>query len=119
MAKKRILLCDDDDGILEVTQIVLEEQGYEVIAWSQCDDIEAIAAQHPDLILLDLWIPELGGEEIARRLKADSRTKAIPIIIVSANKDTEKVAKQSGAEDFICKPFDIDYLETKVASYLS
>jgi PleD family two-component response regulator len=60
-------------------------------------------------------MPEMNGEEITRSLKANTNTQHIPIVIVSASRDTEKVARKVGADDFISKPFDIIELEEKVA----
>jgi DNA-binding response OmpR family regulator len=118
MNNKTVLICDDDEGIIEVTTIILEEKGYNVISMTSCETLfEKIDKFNPRVILLDLWMPDATGDEITRQLKADDKTKQIPIIIVSANKDTEKVAKESGADDFLCKPFDINELEDIVQKY--
>ena len=117
---KCILVCDDDEGIIDVTNIVLTEKGYDVKTVSNCKNIfQKIKQFRPCVILLDLWMPDMTGDEITRILKDDYETKDIPVIIVSASKDTEKVARLAGADDFICKPFDIDELEQKVEEYVS
>ena len=113
--KKKIFVCDDDEGILHVTTILLEDLGYEVISLSNCKNIYTeIEIQKPSLILMDLWMPEISGEEVAQTLKSQTHTKHIPIIILSAHRETEKIAKSSGANDFLCKPYDIAQLEEKV-----
>ena len=116
---KNILICDDDEGILDVATIVLHDKGYNVIALNDCKDVaEKISDYSPDLILLDLWMPGVGGEELAKRLKKDDKTKNIPIVVVSARRDTEEAAKKSGADDFLLKPFDIEQLEYVVEKHL-
>jgi len=118
MSNKKVLICEDDEGIVEIAQIVLTEAGYEVhSAMSKVEIWDAIRQWKPDLILLDLWMPEVSGEALTRELKQDPLFHNIPIIIVSANSETEKIAKQAGANDFIYKPFDINVLEEQVTRY--
>jgi DNA-binding response OmpR family regulator len=115
---KRIIVCDDDEGILDVTKIILEDIGYEVDTMVDCDNlITILERRQPAVILLDLWMPNTGGESITREIKKNKKLKKIPIIIVSASKDTEKVAFDAGADGFICKPFDIEELETLVKKF--
>ncbi|HEX2914523.1 MAG TPA: response regulator [Chloroflexia bacterium] len=119
MKDKSVLICEDDEGIIDVAQIVLEEMGYTVIVQNDSTNIFArIEEVQPHLILLDLWMPGLSGAEITRRLKADARTQFIPIIIMSANRDTARIAQEAGADAFLAKPFDISALEEVVASHL-
>lgn len=119
MNSKRILICEDDEGITEVAQIVLETMGYEVMIQNDSTNIYTrVEEVKPDLILLDLWMPGLSGEEIAHHLKNQASTKHIPIIIMSANKDTAQIASQTGAEAFLPKPFDIVDLENIVEEVL-
>jgi CheY-like chemotaxis protein len=109
---KCVLVCDDDPSILELTQIVLEEHGYTVKVANHSRQIApALHDPVPDLILLDLWFPEVGGVGITKQLKADTATQNIPIVIVSANKDAPKIAQQIGANGVLCKPFDLSELE--------
>lgn len=115
---KNVLICDDDEGIVDVASIVLEEAGYEVHTVNNSEHlIEEVKKHKPSLILLDLWMPHLSGEEGTKLLKSDPETKDIPIIIVSASKNTAEVAQKSGANGFLCKPFDIEELEDAVAKY--
>jgi len=116
---KKILICDDDEGIADIVKIVLENKNYHVVSLTRSDHIyERIRSLEPDLILLDLWMPNLGGDEITRHLKQNEETKDIPIIIVSASKDTEQIAKEIGADGFLFKPFDIEKLESLVERYI-
>jgi len=117
--RKKILLCDDDEGVVEVVKIVLAEKGYAVEVLYECGEIDKqVKKIKPDLIILDLWIPEIGGEQATRVLKADPATRNIPIIILSAHHDTEKLAKAVGADAFLKKPFDITVLENIVGKHL-
>lgn len=110
-----VLICDDDQDILEVTREILTLRGYRVETLNCLnpeDFISHIESIKPNVILMDLWIPEIGGEEATRALKANPATRDIPVIMFSANNDIEKVAQKSGAEDFLPKPYDISTLES-------
>jgi DNA-binding response OmpR family regulator len=111
----KIYVCDDDEGIIDVTKIVLEEQGYDVTVLSHGEDlVKKVMEDKPSVILIDLWMPDISGEKITLMFKKNPQTKDIRIIVFSASKDTEKVALDAGADDYICKPFDIADLESKV-----
>jgi DNA-binding response OmpR family regulator len=113
--KKCVLICDDDQDILEVTREILILRGYKVETLNCLtpeEFKEKIEKINPDVILMDLWIPDIGGEQATRELKANAATKGIPVIMFSANNDIEKVAQKSGAEDFLPKPYDIAQLES-------
>lgn len=117
---KKILVCDDDPAIVEVTQTILELAGYYVATSTTCNNIlELVSDLKPDLILMDLWIPDAGGEEATKLLKSHGNTKDIPVILFSANNDIEKIAGKTGAEDFLKKPYEIKDLETVVSKNLS
>lgn len=108
---KKILVCDDDKDIADVTSIILKEDGFTVKTLSTCDTIfEDIEDFMPDLILMDLRIPKKGGEATTRELKANEKTKDIPVLIFSANHKAVKIAEEVGADGFIGKPFDIDVM---------
>jgi CheY-like chemotaxis protein len=113
--KKRVLICDDDEGISEVTRIILEENGYDT---KLCNTGKAIQKKvkeyQPDLILLDLWMPGIDGKETTKLLKTNPETRHIPIIIVSALNEIQGIAKAIGADGFISKPFEIKDLIAKV-----
>lgn len=116
---KRILICDDDKDIADVTSIILSEEGFKVKTLYTCDTIfEEIERFLPDLILMDLRIPKKGGEATTRELKANDKTKNIPVLIFSANHKAVKIADDVGADGFIGKPFDIDVLVNIVKHHL-
>jgi len=115
---KKILICDDDEGIVDVAGIVLRDAGYDVTTITTSEKIFSVVDKlQPDMILLDLWMPNISGEEITLHLKNQDRTKHIPIVIVSASRKTEHIALKVGADDFMCKPFDIEQLEEIVRKY--
>ncbi|WP_316795136.1 PleD family two-component system response regulator [Pedobacter agri] len=109
--KIKILICDDEHDILTITEYILTESGYNVIAISNSlMVIDEIGKKMPNLILLDLSMPKLTGDQIVADLKSDPAFQKIPVIIFSANRDGRKVAMEAGADDFIDKPFDIDVM---------
>jgi two-component system, OmpR family, alkaline phosphatase synthesis response regulator PhoP len=117
---KRVLICDDDEGILDVLQIVLEDKGYQVTALSNSNNIFSVIAKvRPNLVLLDLWMPGIGGEAIAKKLKGDPDTKSIPIVIISASRETHQVAADLGVEGCLQKPCDIAEIEATVEKYIA
>ncbi len=117
--KKRVFIADDDPGIVDSLKFMLDEEGYSVITNKSDDYIPEIIELQPDLLLLDIWMSGLDGREMCRTLKKQINTKDIPIIMISANKDTGQFAKDAGADDFIEKPFDMQELLEKVDKYVN
>lgn len=115
----RILVVDDDEGIVEVVQIVLEGEGYEVRTGTNRACLQNLDVSPPDLILLDVLLSGDDGRAICRTLKSDPLTQHIPVIMLSAHSDASKVADDGGADDFLEKPFDVDVLIEMVAKHLS
>ncbi|MDQ3239314.1 MAG: response regulator [bacterium] len=115
---KRILIADDDAAILDVMTIVLEDEGFEVVAICDGDVISKIEEVKPDLVLLDLWMSGRDGVEITRGLKNNITTSAIPVVVVSARHDLAEVAKDIGADAYLNKPFDIETLASLVRKRL-
>ena len=118
--KKRILVVDDDPGISEVLKIILTEGGYDTDIISDGLHIsEKVKDIKPNLILLDIWMSGIDGRDIIKILRKDKETNRIPIVIISALSNTEKIASESGADDFLAKPFDMGQLLTKVRKHAS
>jgi DNA-binding response OmpR family regulator len=115
----KILVVDDDPGIVDILSLMLRDEGYEVDIASEPASINQMHSNLPDLILLDIWMSGTNGSEICRNLKTKKSTKHIPIIMISANRDTEDIAKEAGADDFIVKPFEMSTLLEKVKNLLS
>ena len=108
---KKILVAEDDRAILEVVKIILEQEGYKTLFADREEVIRSTIRDHkPDLILLDIWLGGSDGGKIAKSIKSDKHTKHIPIIMISANNETEKITKEAGAYGFLLKPFNIDDL---------
>lgn len=120
MSTKTILIFDDNKAILDTFKIVLESFGYQVAQSATSHDIiEKVENHKPDLIIMDNWIPEIGGVEATLLLKKHPEYQNIPVIFCSANNDIEALSISAGAESYLSKPFDIDDLETKVADLLN
>jgi DNA-binding response OmpR family regulator len=116
---KRILVFDDEEGILEAVRIVLTEKGYLVEGYLSFNNIFKIMDDfHPDLMIIDLWMPDFIGEKIIKKIKSNPDTKQIPIIVLSASNDTKEIALKYGASDYLLKPFDLNDLEIKVDKIL-
>ncbi|MFH1406648.1 MAG: response regulator [Candidatus Omnitrophota bacterium] len=120
MAKK-ILIVDDEQDILRIITFRLKNLGYELLtAGDGQAALDTIAKSRPDLIILDLRLPIIDGQEVCRRVKGDERTKDIPVILLTASSGLvsgDKV-KDLGADDFILKPFDTENLIAKVKAFL-
>ncbi|MET3036861.1 response regulator [Chryseobacterium sp. NRRL B-14859] len=119
MSKKKILIFDDDAAILEVVTIIFEENGYDVkISETSHDILEKVAEYKPDVILMDNWIPKIGGVEATRLLKNSEEFKHIPVIYVTANNDIVALASEARADDYVSKPFNLDDLEEMVEKHI-
>jgi DNA-binding response OmpR family regulator len=117
--EKKIIIFDDDEDILSICSFILEEQGWNVNAFADCNDIiEKVSAILPDVILMDNWIPDDGGIIASQKLKQNESLKGIPIIYFSANSDIELLANHAGAETYLAKPFDLEELERVINSVL-
>lgn len=119
--QKKILVVDDDPDILDAIQFLLEEKGYGVKTMAQGTSVEALLKQKsglPNLIILDILLSGKDGRNITKKLKSAKITKHIPIIMISAHLHAEQSVRESGADDFLPKPFDINMLLGKVSQYL-
>lgn len=117
---KSILVADDEKDIVEILRYNLKKEGYEVITASDGKQALERARQKPDLILLDVMMPELDGWEVCRRLKRNESTSNIPIIFLTARSTDvdEVVGLELGATDFIVKPVSIPKLLARVKNAL-
>ncbi|GAB2988486.1 hypothetical protein GCM10027049_31500 [Mucilaginibacter puniceus] len=109
---RKIIIFDDDEDILSICKYVLHEQGWEVHTFTDCNNIvEKVSGILPNVILMDNWIPDVGGIAATKALKAAEKLNEIPVIYFSANSDIQLLANQAGAETYLAKPFDLDELE--------
>jgi DNA-binding response OmpR family regulator len=121
---KRILVCDDDPEITEVIEQTLQlNPQYEVISFGTGNDVLNFLKESnqllPDLLILDLWLPDIDSDEIIPILRKDDVTKNIPVILISAIVNVEVVAREVGAESFLSKPFLLEELEFKVSQLVN
>jgi len=108
--KKRILIVEDNDLNLKLFRDLLNAHGYETIETKEgLEAIKLTKSERPDLILMDIQLPEISGLDVTRRLKADEAIRAIPIIAVTAfaMKDDEEKILAAGCEAYISKPISI------------
>jgi DNA-binding response OmpR family regulator len=115
---KHVMIADDDPGILDAVQAMLEFGGYEVSTTFNGATILKMVDNFPDLILLDIWMSGTDGRDVCKALKNQDLTKDVPVILISASTDLEKSAKEAGADDFLEKPFDMNELFEKINFHL-
>ena len=116
-----IMVVDDTPANLNLLQKMLLDKGYRVLAFPDGKMALAAAAKHPpDLILLDINMPEMNGFEVCERLKADAALKEIPVIFISALTETEDKIKAFalGGVDYVTKPFQFEEVNSRVATHL-
>ncbi|WP_121245297.1 response regulator [Mucilaginibacter phyllosphaerae] len=117
---KKIIIFDDDEDILSICSYILEEQGWEVHTYTDCNDItQKVSGIIPDVILMDNWIPDAGGIIATQTLKKDDSLKNIPVVYFSANSDIQLLAQHAGAETYLAKPFDLEELEKVISSVVT
>jgi DNA-binding response OmpR family regulator len=116
--QKKILIADDDPAILDVLTLYLEDMGYKVEATQDGETLHTFENGLPDILVLDIWMSGWHGRDICRYLKSQAETCKLPILLVSANRETESIARAAGADDFLAKPFDLEKLLEKIERYL-
>lgn len=125
MSKKYVLIVDDDPDLVETVCMMLEDKGYEVgKAYDGVEGEEAIKERHPDLLVLDVMMPRKDGYQLCAELKADSATRDIPVILLTAVGEavpttsyTHAQGMSTEAEEYIPKPVDSKTLVEAVDSF--
>jgi DNA-binding response OmpR family regulator len=119
--RKRILVVDDEKDLVDLITYNLQRNGFDILAaYNGNDALEIAQRELPDLIILDLMLPGTDGTEVARRLKADSRTAQIPIIMLTAkSEETDVIVGLTlGADDYVTKPFSVKILLARLNTIL-
>ena len=120
-AKQRVLVVDDEEDLLELVRYNLTKQGYAVECVGSGEQaLQSARHSPPDLVVLDLMLPAVDGLEVCRRLKADSKTRDIPIIMLTAKSEESDmvVGLERGADDYLAKPFSPRVLSARVKALL-
>lgn len=120
MNKKTIMVADDDRDILELVSVLLEANGYQVITSYNGDGLEHLEKSNlPDLLLLDIRMQHgRNGKEIAAHLKRQRATQNLPVVLISANHDIEDAVRESGADAYVSKPFNVKQLLEVVEQFV-
>ena len=119
---KKILVVDDEDDILHFLELVLREKGYEVVTASGGHEaLTRAQLEAPDLVLLDIMMPQMDGWEVLKLLRVDEETAEIPVAMLSARTEARDRVQglQEGAIDYICKPFSLSELLGKIEAIFS
>lgn len=111
---KKIMIADDDPGIVDAIEMLLEFEGYAVTSTVDGADVLDLKDELPDLLLLDIWMSGEDGRDICKKLKQLDATKNIPVIMISASRDIKESALAAGADDFLAKPFEMNDLLDKI-----
>jgi DNA-binding response OmpR family regulator len=120
---KKILCIEDDTEMIDLIRLILGRRGFEVTgAGGGAEGLQKIREQHPDLVLLDLMMPDMDGWEVYQQMKADEKTRHIPVIVVTAKAQSiDRVLGMHIAkvDDYIAKPFSPQELLNSVEKVLS
>ena len=108
--KKKILIIEDDIHTLEFVEILLHGSGYAVIKANRQIPIKEVAGINPNLVLIDYLLPYVLGTALCLEIKNTESTKHIPVILYSVSSNLQTIAKESRADGYIAKPFDINDL---------
>jgi len=126
MAKK-ILIVDDDPDLVEAVSSILESKGYDVVAaYGGVEGLEKARTERPDLIVLDVMMPDKDGYQVCKELKADPECRSIPILLltavvskISTTRYTQQMGMETEADDYIDKPVEPEVLVQRIEALLS
>ncbi len=118
---KTILIIEDVEDHLEIVKLILEQHNYSIIsATNGKSGLELASKMKPNLIILDVMLPEMNGFEVARAIRTDAGINAVPIIMLSVKTNQEDVEAgyRAGANEYVSKPFSLEDLIKKVKKHL-
>jgi DNA-binding response OmpR family regulator len=119
MMKKKILVIEDEPVIAELINMLLEQEGYQVISFNNNAGVkERLQDNEIALVLLDLTLGGQDGMDVCDHIKNNKDLKHIPVVLVSAHRDLEKIAGECAADGFILKPFDLATFGKTVQGYI-
>ena len=121
MTGKKILVIDDDVQLCQLTSDILEEHGFQTLVANNTDQgFKKLYEESPDLILLDVWLPSIGGLEFCRQIRQDSRGRHVPVLMLTVqDKESDKVmGLEMGADDYMTKPFSQRELLARIKALL-
>jgi len=117
--KKCIYVVEDNAAIRDIIEFMLTEEDYDVILSSTVSDFWRLMQIHiPDMVVLDVRLPDGNGIDICRQLKNNARTYTIPVMVMSADNYLSKVKSKCAADEFINKPFDLDDFANRIGHYV-
>ena len=118
--KNCVFVLEDNDAIREIIEIILETKGYAVRSFRNASEFAAAMQEDadPNLIIMDIMLPDGNGIEICQKLKSDERKQNIPVLLMSAHATAES-ATTAKAQGFIAKPFDINVFMAKVGAQVA
>ncbi len=108
MKKNRILVVEDEESLLKLESILLSSKGYNVTGVMDGKSaLEEVMTHRPDLVILDIMLPEIDGFEVCRRIRENPATSTIPVVMLTAKKNSQDVARgaEVGANAYLTKPF--------------
>ena len=121
LPNNKILYIDDDENNTRLMKRILEADGYSVLlALNGIEGLDQAKRERPDLILLDIYMPDINGHEVAQRLQGMENTKNIPIVMISASASPKDkhLSAQAGCKGYITKPINVDCISNQVAAFL-
>jgi DNA-binding response OmpR family regulator len=117
---KLIQIIEDDEAIRDVIEYILQQSEFDVTVASDAKEFKInLFNTLPDLILMDVRLPDGNGIELCRKLKQNIETRHIPVIIMSAHATAEESSKRAFADDFISKPFELEDLIKRIEKHLA
>ena len=116
--RKTILICDDEPALRELIRASLDDAYFFAEASDGLTALELAREVEPDVVVLDLMLPRLGGLEVLARMRADEQLRKVPVLVITAWNETREDVLAAGAADFASKPFDPDALKASIEKLL-